>query len=718
MKNDRRAGTIENMVVIVMRNPNALIAMALISHNANNPYTVFCEYIKYCIYANAEDTMTLQEIRKAVGDEFGLFLPYNVTIKCLSQMQNEKDVVWVSHQIKRIGTFDLEEFERKRAEYRTVEISVINALVRYVEKYGRTWSSKYARDQLIKVLDRNGLAYDIFLHGNISRNSDNQSNINTAVIEELMVDDNAVEEDDPEKQPLFSDSFFVGRFIEETITTETIQKEYLQKICEGLMLCVGAYQLPSTNVDPVSLRINGTDFFFDTRLLLRLVGCAGEAAVEAVNELVNLIQGSGGNIYYYPQTWEEMNQAFDDAIHSLSSGDPPHDEEMRLYAARVKNSTVVISAKKASLQNELSNASIYLRQQEYFSETDRIRFGFDYNDLQHYMKKQLPWDQKTIENDAMSIWETHMRRQGNYTEYCGTSARLPVFVTSNSRLIGIALKFRDERQNVYTILSHWKSNRLPVITDIRLTCRLWSPAVQSERLSLLYLTSNAVAAQRPTRRYVNTIRELALELERTVPEYSGIPLPAFFDDNVTEVVLENTQGLEENLNAGNFASSIAELSEWKAREQEEITNKVKQERDQTAERLDEQTAAIIEGAVDNNKDKLGWRGILLKLILNWTIVVTILFVGITALISYLIGNWSPIWLVAVPVSLSIIEHFISSHFFVKLLLKHTLPKIERSFEKKIMRKLRKAENNYADEIVRLTKKQIKVLEKAKSMLHG
>lgn len=548
--------------------------------------------------------------------------------------------------------------------------------------------------------------------------SDNQSNINTAVIEELMVDDNAVEEDDPEKQPLFSDSFFVGRFIEETITTETIQKEYLQKICEGLMLCVGAYQLPSTNVDPVSLRINGTDFFFDTRLLLRLVGCAGEAAVEAVNELVNLIQGSGGNIYYYPQTWEEMNQAFDDAIHSLSSGDPPHDEEMRLYAARVKNSTVVISAKKASLQNELSNASIYLRQQEYFSETDRIRFGFDYNDLQHYMKKQLPWDQKTIENDAMSIWETHMRRQGNYTEYCGTSARLPVFVTSNSRLIGIALKFRDERQNVYTILSHWKSNRLPVITDIRLTCRLWSPAVQSERLSLLYLTSNAVAAQRPTRRYVNTIRELALELERTVPEYSGIPLPAFFDDNVTEVVLENTQGLEENLNAGNFASSIAELSEWKAREQEEITNKVKQERDQTAERLDEQTAAIIEGAVDNNKDKLGWRGILLKLILNWTIVVTILFVGITALISYLIGNWSPIWLVAVPVSLSIIEHFISSHFFVKLLLKHTLPKIERSFEKKIMRKLRKAENNYADEIVRLTKKQIKVLEKAKSMLHG
>ena len=190
-----------------MQNPNALIAMALISHNANNPYTVFCEYIKYCIYANAEDTMTLPEIRKAVGDEFGLFLPYNVAIKCLTQIQNERDITCDNYQIKRIGQFDLEGFEKRRGEYRTVEASVINALVRYVEKYGRTWSLEYAREQLIKVLDRNGLAYDIFLHSNMLHNNDNQSNTNSAVIEELMVDDNAIEEDDPEKQPLFSDSF-------------------------------------------------------------------------------------------------------------------------------------------------------------------------------------------------------------------------------------------------------------------------------------------------------------------------------------------------------------------------------------------------------------------------------------------------------------------------------------------------------------------------------
>ena len=74
-------------------------------------------------------------------------------------------------------------------------------------------------------------------------------------------------------------------------------------------------------------------------------------------------------------------------------------------------------------------------------------------------------------------------------------------------------------------------------------------------------------------------------------------------------------------------------------------------------------------------------------------------------------------MIVVPVLLSGIEHFISSHFVVKLLLKYTLPMIEHSFEKKIVHNLRKAENNYSDEIVRLTKEQTKLLEKAKLMLN-
>lgn len=333
------------------------------------------------------------------------------------------------------------------------------------------------------------------------------------------------------------------------------------------------------------------------------------------------------------------------------------------------------------------------------------------------MKTHLSWDPRTIENDAQSIWETHMKRQGKYDEYCGTQSHLPVFVTTNSRLIGIALKFHEERPNVRGIFG-WKKNRLPVITDIRLTCRLWSPTTQSERLSLLYLTANIVAAQRPTERYIKTIRELAIELGKNTPEYSNIPLPSFFDDNIRDSVIELTQGLDDKLNIGVFASSIAELSELKAKDQEEITDKVRKERDQVSGQLDEQTLAIIEGAVESNKNQLKWRGFFLRLIFSWPIVVAVIFAGISAIISYQSGNWNFMWLTLIPMVLKAIELLFSTDFIIRQLLRITLPPIEKSFEKKIVKQLRKAERSYKDEIVKRTMEQTILIDKARKLQSG
>lgn len=344
-----------------MKNPNALIAMALVSQNADNPYSTFCEYIKYCIFVNVADTLTIADIRRAVSDEFGLNIPYNVAIECINRLRNEGIIIDDGHQFKRIGSFDIERFERSRSEYRNIEDTIINALVQYVLGYGRTWSTEYAREQLIKILDRNGLAYDIFFHKKATLSSDAHTVSDVEESEELLPDDkeSGADIENTDNQPLFSDELFAGKFVEKVLSEDTIQKDYLLKICEGLMLCIGTYQLPSSNASAASLQIDGSDFFFDTRLLLRFVGCAGDAAVEAAGELVKLIQSSGGRIRYYPQTLEEMYRAFDEAVNSLSHGYPPHDEEMRLYSVRIKNSIAVISAKKANLKDELSKANIY-----------------------------------------------------------------------------------------------------------------------------------------------------------------------------------------------------------------------------------------------------------------------------------------------------------------------------------------------------------------------
>lgn len=701
-------------VVINMRNPNALIAMAQVAQNANNPYEAFCEYIKYCVFSNVSSIMTLSEIRTAVGKEFGLYIPHNVLMKCLSYIQDEGVITFDTHQIKRVGSFDTEAFDRDRETYRATESAIIQALMQYALKYSREWTTEHTRELLIKALDRNGLAYDIFLHEGSSTNGAQQPTISESEMAEMLPDDEEIESADIANQPLFTDEYFVGKFIEETLAGDSIQKDYLMKICEGLMLCVGTYQLPSADTNGRAPQVNGTKFFFDTKLLLRFLGCASEAAVSAAAELVALIQNAGGRIYYYPQTLQEMERAFENAAKSLSYGYPPVDDEMRLYAIRIQNNPAIITAKKASLTSELANANIYLAPHETFTDNERIRFGFDRGDLQQYMRTNLPWDPQVIDNDALAIWETHMRRQGYYSEYCGTGAQLPVFVTTNSRLIGIALKFREDRSGTPSLYG-WKQNRLPVITDIRLTCRLWSPSDHSERMSLLYLSANAVAAKRPTKRYLNSIREFAIQLGKQAPEYSDICLPAYFDDIVTDTILNHTMGEEDKLDINSFATSIAELSEWKAKEQEKITNQVITERDSVSDELKNQTQSIINGAVESGLKLLGWRKPALWLVVKWPVTVTVIFSAITAGISLIIGNWHPMWAISIPTIIKIIEACSASNFVGKPLAKWLLPKIDASISKRILKELRKAEQPHKDTIIQQIKEQTELWVECKKI---
>lgn len=704
------------MVVVNMQNPNALIAMAHVSLNADNPYAVFAEFFKYCIYANAADTMMISDAISAVNAEFGLFVPHHIAMRCLAQLARDETISFDNHVVRRTGTFDTESFDERRRNYRETESALITELIRYVADYGREWTPDYAREQLIKVLDKNHLAYDVFFHENETPPADISAMDESSEDEIISVAEESSEGDSDDDQPLFRDSLLVGKFVQSLLGSNTVWEDYLKQVCEGLMVCVGAYQLSHSEGENTPPSIAGTAFFFDTRLLLRLLGCAGNAAVSATDELIKLIQDGGGLIYYYPHTRDEVLRAFDDAIHALEHNRPPRDHEMRQYATSIRNSVAIMRAKRANLVDELAKRKIYLRSLNNYSDTDRIRFGFEYEDLCKYMLSKLEWEIRTTENDAYSLWETHMRRQGDYSEYCGTSKKLCVFVTSNPRLVEVALAFRADRPGTRSIQS-WRSNRLPVITDARLTCRLWEPAAQGERLSLLYLTANAVAAQCPTKKYYNRMRELAESLEKQVPEYAGIYLPAYFDDNVTDAVLKNTKGQEENLDISTLASTIAELAEWKAKEQEEITNQEKTEREKVSAKYDAQTKSIIEGAVREAKGKMGLSRIALQACL-WLPAILAVVVGVVSwVVSLFVDSWGVSIVAVITIVSLIVVQITSSESFAKGIIKLVLPWAEKHFAKRIQGSLRLAEEPYAEAIIESALKQTKLIAKCRALLN-
>lgn len=690
----------KHTVVIDMSNKNALIAMAHVSENVNNPYYVFEEYIKYCIFTSGRDSLSIKDTRNLVKDEFGIYIPQYVFVSCLNDIASEGLIISKDSMISVTGEYDTEPFEKTKLEYQETEKKLVDKLIASVSEYGLNWDFEKAREQLIKVLDCNGLAYEIFIH-----NKDiSEETINDSLELQIESDENDSVDEEDDSQPLYSDTFYVGRFITQLLLSDSLEKQYLIKVCEGLMISIGANQMPSFGSKKSYPQIKGTEFFFDTKLLLRYIGCAGEAAIKASQELVGMIQKAGGRIYYYPHTFSEMDHALEDALLYKQSKIYHLDYEMRLFAQN--KSISVISAKKANLASELNKANIYEKPLANYSKSDQIKFGFDYDDWKSFFLKNLHWKDKAVENDARSIWETHMRRSGDYRDYCGTNKHLCVFVTNNSRLIGASLKFKEERPSINSI-SGWRNNRLPVITDIRLTCRLWSPADQSERLAQLYLTSNAVAAQRPTQRYINGMRSLVEELSKSVPEYESICLSEYFDDNVTEKILEKTHGDASSFTIGALSETLEEITEYKAAQEQERTKQFQEQLEKANESLAntnkralKQENDIIESAIIANTNTLGFYS-KMKLVsaMYSSEIIGSVFAAITMLLSLLLQNACVLLIVFVPIIVYLIERFFTGQAVRRKIINKVLPQVIKVYEKRIKNNLRKVEVPYEKDIV-------------------
>ncbi len=723
----------QEKVVIILQNTNALISMALVSQNADNPYHAFCEYIKYCVTVSARKRVLISDIKESVEKEFGIRLPRNIIKICLEYLSAEGFVKQHNESIKITGSFNAEEFDSARINYKETEDRLINALVEYANGKGRSWDKEHAKAQLIKVLDANGLAFDIFSRKDITNEQDGADSI-IAEINSLNSDDEeeidtsseqAVE--DNTEEPIFSDENITGRFAKKTLEEKSLLTDYLVKVCEGLMICTGTYQIPSSVAKTKGPNIKGTNFFFDTRLLLRVIGCANSATVEASRELVNMIQQNGGLIYYYPHTFTEMQNAFDDAIRQYSNKEEIKDDEMRRYANTLKNPLSILRSKKANLKDELLSYDINLMPLGNFDDNDRIRFNFDTADMISFIRSELHWrNYETISNDVSSIWETHMRRNADYTDCCGGTLKLPIFVTTNVKLPLIALVFSKNRPNTKSI-SQWKKNRLPVITDVKLTSRLWVPSEQAERVSLLYLTANAVAALRPTKAYINKVREYVGELVQESPQYSNVSLSEFFADNITDSVFEKTQGKDDNFPLSTLAETIEEelmfKDEQHAKEINTINSQHAKEMQEKNTELDLQCFAlgklqndVINAAINRNIKRVSITKIRLFALLYHGIIISTISAIIGIVLNFVIKNWTPWIAIGLFIALWVVEHFVPSNYFKIRIVNRFYPKLKGKYKKDIKKRLNDAEINYADEIIKGVMKKDKTVCKLDNIL--
>ena len=563
------------------------------------------------------------------------------------------------------------------------------ALVMHVSKLGKSWDEAYAKKMLSNFMRMNGNAFEIFYF-------ESEDTTNEDAHEEAGISSQEIEENE---KPVFSDQWYVGNFVHHALIDNDSCSQYLKDISKGLIILIGAYQLPSEENEHRDLNISGTEFYFDTKLLLRLMGCAWSEAVVSAKELVELIQKGGGRIYYFPHTFKEITKALKRAEEYAKNRETAPDKEMTYYLQHGNVSAATLHAKRLSAQQELQSYGILQHPMFEWDENDRLKFGLDSSDMYIFIRRKQPnWDSITIDNDVASIREVHMLRRGNYQDYYGMSERLPVFVTTNTRLTKLVLKYGQKRKNDKHI-QDWSINRLPLITDVRLTCRLWDPSQSGQDYPLLQLAANAMAAQQPTPEYFSKLKQTVESFAENVPAYAAIPLADYCDDTLTEQIVAKTGGEIDNLNIEVLATTLEEYLAMKSADEQEKRQEAEQAQKKAEDSLQQQTQKIIDHSVEKYKNKIGWWRIPIFCAHHWAWIITIILAILSSVISLASQQWYPMLVVIISVIFALLEKLLDCSRIRTWLLKKLIPCAQQSYRSKIKKKLNSVEQEHEEAII-------------------
>lgn len=250
-------------VIIDMKNPNTLVSLAYMKTN-KNPLQIFCNYMLYILSTVPDQSLRADEMMEKLKNKFGLDMPHQMLQNCARILKKQGDIAQLpnggGYKIKDTK-FDAELFDRTFLRLQEQEESVLKSIVNFVSShYKLSWSEDDAKKYLSLFLDEEGNGARLFLYDEVA--TDNKR---------------------------ISPSWYVAKYVSAVLKKdECAEKQYLEEIVNGMMIYQGVYQIGDYQQNK-NQKFNGTVFYLDTKLVLRLLGYSWTAQVEATKELINLI---------------------------------------------------------------------------------------------------------------------------------------------------------------------------------------------------------------------------------------------------------------------------------------------------------------------------------------------------------------------------------------------------------------------------------------------
>lgn len=391
-----------------------LIGMAVLKANfdanAQSYLDNFVPFALACIREMKERNVTAAAVREELKTEFGLDIPEHAVTSVLRRAARQGRIERSNNLFTLTEpAADSPSLVRGRDDLLRKHNALVDRLVAFAaERFKRTIKFEDAENALLAHMDEEGVPLALRF---VSCPEPRQLRL---------VEDPSVEH-------------IVLEFIEHITHADPVLFEYLEAVFQGSMLTSALY-LP----DPGSLkrRFTDTTVYFDTPLLLRVLGLAGPELEGPAAELVAMLQRQGAELACFQETVEELSGVLSAASHELQMGGKrrpsgPTDVVGHCVRAGIRSSDLRVIIEQ--LEMKLNDVGIHVRRRPVM-ERD---LSVDENKLEMELQEAIRYPRPdAMRHDLEALTAVHRIRRGwrpVRIEECTA-----IFVTTNGSLVGVA----------------------------------------------------------------------------------------------------------------------------------------------------------------------------------------------------------------------------------------------------------------------------------------
>lgn len=325
-------------------------------------------------------------------------------------------------------------------------------------------------------------------------------------------------------------NYRVGKFVQFSYETNEQIFEYIKNIAKGGMISSIIFYKESSNY---SSTFRNTEIYYDTPLLLHILGYSGPALQETVIEMTKLLQNNGAKICYFEHNQDELEGILKAYINRYNTCTLAQSYNFDYFIEKnVKPEKVI---EYIALID--ANLAKYKLAKKSTPEFGYINRNIDWIAFDAYIARNIKYvNPNRRKNDVESLAAIYrLRKHEKYTKYESCEA---LFVATNSSLV-----FHSQH---YFHYDEEKNGVPAIVDDTFLTGLVWLKSVDSDdQLPTLKIISDALASQSLSTEFWGLFVEKIQEFENqnliTPEQANNLRVDIFTRKNVYDVTDGNIE---------------------------------------------------------------------------------------------------------------------------------------------------------------------------------